>query len=280
MESNRKITQIFHFSQAIVILPYLESIAEASKIMSSVWKTSRNTWLKHLKVFVDVLKPSERLRYKLEDDSFLEGLNNDDDFNWLLSLPITYFKFEMSIDHKHGRGDKKFKNFLNYLEAVEEKIQTLPENHRCLYHINNHWRLKIDANKYLKKYIEIYDILKRMGVSEEVLSVKFQKWEDDFLEPLYCPYFEKAKIIIKQEKDKVFAERYFCEYYTSHKNPHKPFYRKVSLFICEVTIQECLLFFLENWKTEIDTLVLHYSTLLEIVKQSQKSPFGKIYYCS
>ena len=70
-----------------------------------------------------------------------------------------------------------------------------------------------------------------MGVSEEVLSVKFQKCEDDFIEPLYCPYFEKAKIIIKQEKYKVFAERYFVEYCTSRKYPTKPFYRKVSMFI-------------------------------------------------
>ena len=129
---------MFNFSQAIVILPYLESIAEASKIMSFVCKASRNTWLKHLKVFVDVLKPSEKLRYKIEDDAFLEGLNNDEDFNWLLSLPITYFKFELSIDHRHGRGDKKFKNFLRYLEAVEEKIDSLPENNRSLYLINKH----------------------------------------------------------------------------------------------------------------------------------------------
>lgn len=108
-----------------------------------------------------------------------------------------------------------------------------------------------------------------MQVDDQILEVKFSKCEDDYDKPLYCPYFEKASIVIKNDNDKRFAERYFVEYCTSKNDPELPFYRKINMFKCEVTIKECLMYFFYHCKTNIDTLSVDYKTLYSVIKESE-----------
>jgi len=202
--------KLFAFSNAIVILPYYDDVAKVSQLMSSACKRSRETWLKYLSAFVDNLKPSGVLRPILEKDDFLEELEKSDRFEWFTSIPISYFYFTLKIDQMSRSF--KFDNFLRYLEAQVSKTSKMPEDMKKLYTINPSCKLKINASKNLKKYIQIYDNLQKLGVRDEVLEVRFNKSEDDYIEPLFCPYFEKAQATIRFEEDKVFTKRYFVEY--------------------------------------------------------------------
>ena len=119
-------------------------------------------------------------------------------------------------------------------------------------------------------FVGISLYLEQMDVDDQILDVKFSFCEYDYDEPVYCPYFQTSKLSIKLDGDKEHSERYFTEYITSKSNPELPFYRKVNMFLCDVTIKECLMYFLRNCKTKIGTLLLDYQTLENAVKESKK----------
>ena len=116
------------------------------------------------------------------------------------------------------------------MEELSRKMDSVSDDLKPLYRINKQCKIFIDANQNLEAYISIYEHLQNMQVDDQILQVKFSKCEDDYDKPLYCPYFETANIVIKNDNDKRFAERYFVEYCTSKNDPDFPFYRKINMF--------------------------------------------------
>ena len=112
MESfgGKKMDKIFGFGTSTVMLPYLGDLGDAARIMSEVCKRSRKTWLFYLNVFTDNLEPSNVLKTRLESRDFFENLS-EADFQWLLSLPITYFKFNLKIQKGVGVSLSTYRNF-------------------------------------------------------------------------------------------------------------------------------------------------------------------------
>ena len=154
----------------------------------------------------------------------------------------------------------------------------MDEDLRPLYNFNSHSKLIIDANQDLKAYMKIYDFLEKISKVHKsenipftkILEVDFRKQEDDYDEKVHCPYFKEVRATIKNQEDALYSERYFTEFFTSKNDSDLPFYRRVDVFKCEVTIKDCLLLFLKNCKTHLDTLVLHYNTLKDIIPISGK----------
>lgn len=74
----------------------------------------------YLRVFASILPASSRLSRKLGDSRFFDDMS-DSTFDWLLSIPITYFKFELEICKKPGVTRNIYDNFITYLESLQTK---------------------------------------------------------------------------------------------------------------------------------------------------------------
>ena len=221
-------------------------------------------------MFIRNLEPSTKIKLKIEGKHFFDDMN-DQDFEWLLSIPIAYFKFSLSIEKGAGITKNIYSNFTLYLQKLYEKLESLSDNRRILYKINNQCKIYINANDSLVEYMKMYRYLDLMQVDDQILDVKFSFCEYDYNEPVYCPYFQTSKLSIKLEGDKDHVERYFVEYITSKNDPDQPFFRKINVFCWDVTINPWLVYFLTRCKTRISNLLLDFKTLQSIIKESEKS---------
>ena len=124
MESNlKKMDKLFAFGTSTVILAYFDDIWEVAKIMSSTCSRSRKTWISYLNVFIRNFEPSPKIKKHLESKYFFDDMS-DLNFKWLLSIPIAYFKFNLSIDKQPGVTNNIYTNFVYYLEKLQEKIHS------------------------------------------------------------------------------------------------------------------------------------------------------------
>ncbi|CAI2368021.1 unnamed protein product [Moneuplotes crassus] len=261
--------KIFGFGVSTVLLPYFGTLEASAYLMSSCCRNSRRTWFENLKVFTEYLIPSYRLQDKIGKDGFFDSIS-DKDFEWLISLPITYFKFNIKIQKREGSTSLScYRNFYDYLQELSNKMASAPEEMKMLYRINNHCRIFINANDDLKSYISIYDCFQEMGTDDRILDVKFTLCEYDFDESMYCPYFECSQVIMKTIEDEYYTDRYFAEYCPVSSD--MPFFRKVNRFKCEVNRPTSLLYFLQNCKTLIDTLIVDYTTLVTVINYNKDS---------
>lgn len=184
--SSKKLTKLFDFGVSTVLLPYYGDLYDAANLMTSTFKKSRATWFNNLKPFVDFLPPSPLLKTKIEQDCFFESMN-EDKFNWITSIPIVYFKFIVNLTGKSTKYvvSNMFENFNMYLEHLIVKQRGSSDQQKQLFCFNKQTILKINAENDLEGYMRIYESLKELGVSDDVLEVRFTKNEFNFKGPLY-----------------------------------------------------------------------------------------------
>jgi hypothetical protein len=134
---------------------------------------------------------------------------------------------------------------------------------------SNRTEIIVDANtdEALREFADQYPLYERVGLQDSHLKVNCDKFGDIAKAqnpdtPIFIPFVSSQKLVLISQSDSPYAEQYCADYIRSpYDGDEEPFVRKVHEFKVLVTLPEVLSFFIQNVRTHIHTLQLHFPTL-------------------